>query len=90
MTNVPAAPQPKPGPFAVAVSDEIRIALARHRVSGTQLATLTKRSQSYMSKRLRNEAAFTATDCEDICKALGEDLLALLTRAVLASRRNRS
>ena len=89
MTNVPAAPQPKPGPFARAVSDEIRLAMTRHRVSGSQVATMTGRSQSYISKRLRNEAAFTANDCEDICRVLREDLLELLTRAVQESRRRR-
>lgn len=87
MTSVPSGSQPKPGPFARAVSDEIRMAMARRRVSGAQLAEMVSRSQSYISKRLRNEAAFTANDCEDICRALKEDLLGLLSRAVHASRR---
>lgn len=87
MASVPAAPQPKPGPFARAASDEVRLMLTRHRVSGAQLAALTGRSQSYIAKRLRNEAAFTANDAEDICRVLNEDLLGFLTRAVHAMRR---
>lgn len=84
--NMPSGTQPAPGAFARAVSDEIRLTMARHRVSGAQVAVMIGRSQSYLSKRLRNEASFTANDCEDICRELDEDLLELLRRAVLASR----
>ncbi len=84
---MPTGTQPEPGPFARAVSDEIRLAMTRRRVSGSELARMTGRSRSYITKRLRNEAAFTANDCEDICRMLHEDLLKLLHRAVLASRR---
>lgn len=87
MTSVPTGSQPQPGPFARAVSDEIRMAMTRQRISGAQLAALAGRSQSYISKRLRNEAAFTANDVEDICRVLKEDLLQLLSRAVHVSRR---
>ncbi len=83
---MPSGTQPEPGPFARAVSDEIRLAMTRRRISGTQLAVMTGRSRSYITKRLRNESAFTANDCEDICRVLHEDLLGLLRRAVLASR----
>lgn len=78
---------PKPGPFARAISGEIRASMARKRVSGAQLATGVGRSQSYISKRLRGDAAFSANDVEDICRVLNEDLLELLTAAVRASRR---
>ena len=81
MADVPRGSQPKPGKFAVAISDEIRLAMTRHRVSGSQLAQMAGRSQSYISKRLRNEAAFSSDDIEAICLALGEDLLALVIRA---------
>lgn len=87
MTSVPSGSQPKPGPFARAVSDEIRLAMTRRRLSGAQIALMIGRSQSYISKRLRSDAAFTANDVEDICRALQEDLLGLLSRAVHASRR---
>lgn len=85
--GMPSGKQPEPGPFARAISAEIRSAMAKKRVSGVQMANETERSQSYISKRLRDEVAFTANDVEDICKFLGEDLLALLSRAVHASRR---
>lgn len=61
--------------------------MARQRVSGAQLAARAGISQSYVSKRLRDEVAFSANDVEDICEALGEDLLTLLHSAVRASRR---
>lgn len=83
---MPSGKQPEPGPFARAVSEEIRSAMARRRVSGAELARSSGRSQSYLSKRLRDEVAFTANDVEDICAVLGEDLLALLHASVLASR----
>lgn len=86
MADVPSKAQPEPGPFARAASDEVRLAMTRHRISGAQLAILTDRSQTYISKRLRNDAAFTANDIEDICRVLGEDLLDFLTRAVQAMR----
>ena len=60
--------------------------MARQRVSGVELAARTGKSQSYMSKRLRNEMSFTANDIDEICEALGEDLFELLRAAVLASR----
>jgi len=84
---VPSGKQPEPGPFARAVSEEIRAAMARRMVSGVQLAHKAELSQSYLSKRLRNEVAFTANDVEKICEVLGEDLLSLLAAAVRASRR---
>jgi len=87
--GVPSGTQPTPGPFAVAVAAEIRSAMARQRMSGSALAAKTDRSQSYVSKRLRDEASFTANDVEDICEVLGEDLFELLRAAVLASRRSR-
>ncbi len=89
MTNMPSGKEPDPGYFARAISDEIRMAMTRHRVSGTQLAGMIGRSQSYVSKRLNYGAAFTANDVELISEVLGEDLLGLLRSAVLAARRAR-
>jgi len=82
MSDVPRGSEPEPGAFARAVSEEIRLALARHRLSGNQLALKIGRSQSYMSKRLRGESSFTANDVQAACDVMGEDLLRLLTRAV--------
>ena len=64
--------------------------MARQRISGVQLAKMTGKSQSYMSKRLRNEMSFTANDIDEICEVLKEDLFELLRAAVLASRRSRT
>jgi transcriptional regulator with XRE-family HTH domain len=87
VADVPSGSQPQPGPFARAVSAQVRSAMALRRISGAQLASKTGRSQSYISKRLRGDASFTANDCEDICEVLGVDLLELLRGAVLASRK---
>lgn len=89
MTIMPSGKEPEPGYFARAISDEVRLAMARRRVSGTQLAAMISRSQSYVSKRLNNGAAFTANDVELICEVLSEDLLGLLRSAVQAARRSR-
>lgn len=87
LLNMPTGSQPKPGPFASAVSDEIRLAMTRRRINGVQLAVKVGRSQAYISTRLRNEMSFTVHDIETICEALGEDPLRLLTRAILARRK---
>ena len=86
MTIMPAGKEPEPGAFARAVAEEVRLALTRHRKSGTQLASMIGRSQSYMSKRLRGESSFSANDLEAICRVLNEDLLRLLTAAVRSMR----
>jgi transcriptional regulator with XRE-family HTH domain len=90
LMGVPSGTAPTPGPFARAVAAEIRSAMARQRMSGSALARKTDRSQSYLSKRLRDEVSFSANDLEDICEVLGEDLFELLRAAVLASRRSRT
>lgn len=87
---MPSGKQPEPGPFARAISEEIRASMARQRVSGAQLAVSAGLSQSYLSKRLRDEVAFTANDIEAICEVLGEDLIALLNSAVRAARSPRN
>lgn len=86
MADVPRGSEPKPGKFAVAISDEVRHAMTRHRVSGSRIAELAGRSQSYTSKRLRGEAAFSPDDIERICLGLNEDLLALVIRAARTVR----
>lgn len=78
---MPSGSQPASGPFARAIAEAIRVAMTRRRVSGAQLAERTSRSQTYISKRLRNEVPFTANDIEEICQALDEDLLKLLYAA---------
>jgi transcriptional regulator with XRE-family HTH domain len=89
MTIMPAGKEPAPGAFARAVSHEVRHLLTDRRVSGAQMAAMINRSQSYVSKRLRAEASFTANDVETICRALNMDLLELLTAAVRRARSGR-
>lgn len=86
LVSMPSGTQPEPGPFARAVSAEIRSVMGRRNISGAELARLSARSQSYLSKRLRDEVAFTANDVEDLCRVLDQDLLALLHAAVRVSR----
>ncbi|SDW34419.1 Cro/C1-type HTH DNA-binding domain-containing protein [Arthrobacter sp. cf158] len=80
--SMPTGKQPEAGPFARAVSAEFRAVMARKQVSGPQLAKASKISQSYLSRRLRNEVAFTANDIEAICKALEVSLFGVLQAAV--------
>lgn len=88
--SMPLGTQPESGPFARAISAEIRSSMARHRVSGAELARRTSRksprSPGYINKRLRDEVALTANDIEDICEVLGEDLMTLIHAAVRATR----
>lgn len=84
---VPSGRMPEPGPFALAFAAEVRALIARHQISGADLARLTERSQSYMSKRLRGEASFTANDAEAISAALHIDLESLLISAARAARK---
>jgi transcriptional regulator with XRE-family HTH domain len=83
---MPSGKQPESGPFARAISAEFRASMARQRVSGPQLAAKASLSPSYLSKRLRDEVAFTANDIESICAALGEDILRIVHAAVRASQ----
>lgn len=82
MASVPRGSEPAPGKFARAFSEQVRVSMARNRVSGADLARMTGRSQSYISKRLRDEASFSANDCEVICEVLHEDMLEFVTAAI--------
>lgn len=82
MTIMPSGAQSEPGPFARAFSAQVRASMARQRISGSQLAAMIDKSQSYVSKRLRDESSFTANDVEAICLALHEDLLAMMVATV--------
>jgi len=86
MTIMPSGKEPEPGKFARAFSAQVRSSMARQRVSGSQLAVMIGRSQSYVSKRLRDEASFTANDAEIICTSLHEDLLEVMIRTVRSMR----
>ena len=51
------------------------------------MARVTGRSQSYISKRLRDVASFTSNDIEDILGALEVDLTDFVYAVVEALRR---
>jgi len=89
VAGVPSGKQPEAGNFARALSAAIRWSMSRQRISGAQLAERVARSQSYISKRLRDEAPFSVNDIEDICKALGEDLGKLVASAARAAGTSR-
>ena len=71
---VPAGKQPEPSPFARAFSSRVRVVMAQQRVTAQALAAQIGVSRSYLGTRLRDESAFTLTDVEAICKALGMEL----------------
>lgn len=83
--TVPAGKTPESGPFARAVSEEIRVVMARRRCTAKQLAEGTGISANYLGKRLRDEAPFTMNDIEAICKALGENLWSFLRSLIDAA-----
>lgn len=78
---MPSGTQGPSGDFAKAIAAQVREAMARHRISGSKLAARIGVSQSYLSKRLRDEAPLSLNDVEDICAALGEDAKALIARS---------
>lgn len=66
--------QAKPGPFARAISAEVRADMARLRINSVQLSARAGMSRTYLGKRLRNETPFTFNDAEALCAAMGLDL----------------
>lgn len=84
---MPTGTQAAPGPFARATSAEIRAVMARKRMSGTHLAAAAGMSQSYISRRLLDQASFSINDIEPICEALDQELCPFLT-SVLRSMDN--
>lgn len=81
---MPSGKEAASGPLARAVSAEVRATMARHRMSGSKLAAKAGMSQSYISRRLLDDAPFTLNDVEMICRALDESLPEFLA-AVLRS-----
>lgn len=84
--RMPKAPQSVSGPFARAISAEVRAALARQRVTVKDLAARAGMSESYLGKRLRDISPLTANDFEALCEALGEDILQFITAALEAAK----
>jgi transcriptional regulator with XRE-family HTH domain len=79
--SMPTGKQSKSGALARSVSAEVRAILARQRLSGKELARISGISQSYIAKRLRDEAPFTLNDIEKICLALNEDFTSVMLNA---------
>jgi transcriptional regulator with XRE-family HTH domain len=83
---MPSGKQQEPGPFARALSAEIRATLARQYVTVKGLAQKAGLSESYLGKRLRDVAPLTLNDTEAVCTALGKDILPFIATAFEAAR----
>lgn len=77
------------GPFARAISAEVRATMARQRVSGAKLAADAGLSPSYLSKRLRDDLPFTLNDIDAVCSALGENLETIVATAARTAANER-
>lgn len=86
MELMPLGRIPESGTLARAVSAEVRAALARQRISVRKLAMAAGLTESYLGKRLRDDAPMTINDLESVCAALGEDALTFFTAAIEAAR----
>lgn len=69
------------GPFARAVSAEIRAEMGRLKMSGNQLAQAVGLSQNYVAIRLRDAKPFNLNDVHEIAHALGIDVFEIMVRA---------
>lgn len=61
-------------------AEEIRVLLARRKISGSELARKVGVTQPYMSRRLNGEVAFDLDDLEQIALALDVEVTDLLPR----------
>jgi transcriptional regulator with XRE-family HTH domain len=64
------------------VAEEIRVLLARKRMSGAELGRRAGIKQSAISRRITGEVAFDMDDLEAIADVLGVDVADLLPRTV--------
>lgn len=85
MEIMPKGVTPESGPFARAISAEVRATLARQNMTVKDLAAACGLSQGYLGKRLRDEAPLNANDFESICKALGKDVIPFVQAALAAA-----
>ena len=77
---------PTGAPLRERVAEEVRVLLARKRLSATQLAKRMGVSQAYMWRRLSGETAFDLDDLERIGALLGVEPAELLPRPANLSR----
>jgi len=68
-------------PLQQRVAEEIRVELARRRMSARQLALMTGWSPMYVSRRLRGQLPFTIADLDDVASALDIPVTRLLPRS---------
>lgn len=86
MELMPLGRTPEAGELARALSAEVRAALARQRMTVKDLALKAGLSESYLGKRLRDDAPMTINDLESVCAALGEDVQAFFIAAIRAAQ----
>lgn len=75
MSDPDARPKPR---LRQQAAEEIRVILARRRMSASELARRTGLKQPYMSRRMTGETAFDLDDLEVIAAALGVTVAELL------------
>lgn len=68
------------------VAEEVRVLLARRRMSAAALARKLGVSQTYIWRRLEGQTAFDLTDLERIAEILDVEVTELLPRAVPAAK----
>jgi transcriptional regulator with XRE-family HTH domain len=68
-------------PMRVRTAEEIRVFLARRRMSASELARRTGMTQPYMSRRLTGEIAFDVDDLDQIATVLEVNVADLLPRS---------
>lgn len=69
------------GRLRTSVAEEVRVLLARRRMSGVKLAAAIDRTQAYVSRRLNGDVAFDVDDLERIASALGVEVVDLIPGA---------
>lgn len=65
-------------PLRVQVAEEVRVAMARRRISGVALANRLGKAQPWISRRLRGDVAFDLDDLEAVASALDVPVETLL------------
>lgn len=69
----PRESEPTVTGFARQIADALADVIEKRGISKRELARRIDRSNNYIAMRFRHEAAFTLTDVDVICRALGLD-----------------
>lgn len=80
MSRMSEQTTPPRGRLSEHVAEELRVLLARRRMSGAELARRTGIKQSTMSRRMTGETPFDTNDLEAIAGVLGIDVADLFPR----------